>query len=922
MNSASRSDLAAPSEDAFADAAVELQDLKKKLVQLSGENKALFERQQQLYGYIRLKTNAMLQVIGTLPLAPEELDDDTLLSIDPIGIVTDSFHQVLENLREINAELTLAKEEIQAIFDASGAGIMVVDALLRLRAHNQKGQELFSPTQTDVIGRDFREVVCGRRLSQADCILDQVLHNGEVAEESDFVIGDRHYHVVGTPIKDADGQVIYIILIYTDITQLKRQERALKEAELRLRAILNGTPSAITLIDPETHLIVFANQTLADMVGGQPHDVEGRVCHKFICPREEGRCPITDQGEDIDRSERQLVRLDGTELPIIKTVTRIELDGQELLLESFVDISALKNEQQKRRESEERYRTLYSTMREGVAQFRMIYSSENLPDDYEFIDVNPAFEKIFSLSARQVVGKRASEVFTLVQGEPLCLDVFARIVRDQTASEFEYDFADLKKTMKISAAPSSSEHFSALFEDVTQRKKDEARIAHMAYFDALTDLPNRLLLKDRLNQMLTRARRNNKHIALLFLDLDHFKRVNDTFGHDVGDQLLKIVADRLQNTLRHCDSVCRLGGDEFVVLSDLISGQDDAITIAEKIHDTLKDPLVLRNKEIFITTSIGIAMYPADGDDADTLIKNADAAMYQSKDSGRDEFRFYSSNANAQALQRLLLANDLRKALDQEEFFLVYQPQIDLASGRTVGVEALLRWLHPSLGNLSPAQFIPLAEESGLILPIGRWVLSTACQQIKELQQHSGVRLRVAVNLSAKQFRDSGLVALVHELLVSTGLDPGLLELEITESTLMDNIDNARKTLHHLKKMGMTLAIDDFGTGYSSLSYLHHFPIHRLKIDKTFVRRLSTHPEDSAITEAIIVMAHTMGIRVVAEGIENRQELDFLTEKNCDEAQGFYFSRPLTIEQLAEKIQGCISENPFCFFDASARDDI
>ena len=920
MTSVSRTDTAVAGGSASADTARQLQDLKKQLAHLSHEKNVLLEREQQLYGYIRLKTNTMLEVIGTLPLAPEELDNDTLLTIDPIGIVTDSFRQVLENLQETNEELIFAREEIQAIFDASGAGIMVVDAELRLRAHNQKGQELFFPTQTDVIGKNFRDMVCNNSQSQNECILDQILEIGEVAEESNFAFDDRYYHVVGTPIKNADAQVTFIILIYTDITQLKRQESALKEAELRLRAILNGTPAAITLIDPETHLIIFANQTLADMVGGQPHDMEGKVCHRFICPREVGRCPITDLGETIDRSERTLVRLDGKELPIIKTVTRIELEGQELLLESFVDISALKSEQQKRRESEDRYRTLYSTMREGVAQFRMIYSAGNLPVDYEFIDVNPAFEKIFSLPARHVVGRRASEVFPLIQGEPLCLDMFARIVREQVSSEFEYEFVDLKKTMKISAAPSSPDYFSALFEDVTQRKKDEARIAHMAYFDALTDLPNRLLLKDRLNQMLTRARRNSKQIALLFLDLDHFKRVNDTFGHDVGDQLLKIVADRLQNALRHCDSVCRLGGDEFVVLSDLINGQDDAVKIAEKIHETLKDPLVLRNKEVFITTSIGIAMYPTDGDDADTLIKNADAAMYQSKDSGRDEFRFYSSNANAQALQRLLLANDLRKALDQEEFFLVYQPQIDLTSGKTIGVEALLRWLHPSLGNLSPAQFIPLAEESGLILPIGRWVLATACRQIKEIQQNSGARLRVAVNLSAKQFRDSGLVVSIQELLGSTGLDAELLELEITESTLMDNIDGARKTLYHLKKMGLTLAIDDFGTGYSSLSYLHHFPIHRLKIDKTFVRRLSTHPEDSAITEAIIVMAHTMGIKVVAEGIENKQELDFLTGKKCDEAQGFYFSRPLTAEQLAEKIQGSISEHPFCFFDASSRE--
>ncbi|MBD1399454.1 EAL and GGDEF domain-containing protein [Pelovirga terrestris] len=900
----------------FSDLQQQLQVVKQQLSGLSQEKEQWLQREQDLYRYIRLKTNNMLEVIGTLPLAAEELDDDRLLSIDPIGIVTDSFHQVLDNLKQTNAELSLAKEEIQAIFNASGAGIMVVDAALRLRAYNNRGKDLFFPSVEEVVGVNFRELVCHRRQSTGECLFDKVLQDGDVAEESDFTIDDRFYHVVATPIHDLAGQIAYIILIYTDITQLKRQETALKEAELRLRAILNGTPAAITLIDPTTHRIVFANQTLADMIGGQLQEIEGHICHKFICPREEGQCPITDLGETIDKSERRLVRLDGTILPIIKTVTKIELEGQILLLESFVDISALKDEQQRRKESEERYRTLYSTMREGVAQFKMLYSADGVPSSYEFVDVNPAFEKIFSVAARQVVGRSAEDIFAVVDAVPFGLECFTRVVREQVSSEFEYEFSELNKTLRISAAPTSSGCFSALFEDITQRKKDEARIAHMAYFDALTDLPNRLLLKDRLNQMLTRAQRNNKQLALFFLDLDHFKRVNDTFGHDVGDQLLKIVADRLKNALRHCDSVCRLGGDEFVVLSDMISCQNDAVKLAEKIHATLKDPLVLRNKEIFVTTSIGIAMYPADGDDPDTLIKNADAAMYQSKDGGRDEFRFYSSNANAQALERLLLANDLRKALDHEEFYLVYQPQIDLDKGQIIGVEALLRWNHPVLGHLSPAQFIPLAEETGLILPIGRWVLLTACRQIRELQQLSGVRLRLAVNLSAKQFRDVGLVSSIRELLADIGLETDLLELEITESTLMDNIDNATRTLHSLREMGLTLAIDDFGTGYSSLSYLHHFPLQRLKVDKTFVRRLSTHPEDSAITEAIIVMAHTMGIKVVAEGIENKQELEFLVSKNCDEAQGFYFSRPLTMSQLTEKIKDNESVQAFCFFAA------
>lgn len=866
MNSVPQSVSAEAEKTHFSDLLDQFQVVEKQLTELTQDIDQRLEREQELYSYIRLKTNT---------------------------------------------ELTLAKEEIQAIFNSSDAGILVVDATFHLRACNRRGKELFFPATTDVVGKNCKDLICNRQHSQSECILDRVLQLGDMAEESDFAINDRFYHVVATPMNNGAGEIVYIILIYTDITQLKRQEKALNEADARLRDILNATPAAITLIDPQTHQIIFANQTFADMVGGQPPEIEGNVCHKFILPREKGQCPITDLGETIDKSECKLVRMDGRILPIIKTVTKIELNGQDLLLENFVDISVLKKEQQWRKECEERYHTLYSTMREGVAELRMIHSDDHTPTNYEFIDVNPAFEKIFSLPARHVVGRSASDIFPLVDDEPFGLNFFARAVREQVSSEFEYEFTELNKTIKVSVAPTSFGHFSAIFADVTQRNKDEARIAHMACFDTLTDLPNRLLLKDRLNQILTRAQRNNKQIALLFLDLDHFKRVNDTFGRDVGDQLLKIVANRLKNALHHCDSVCRLGGDEFGVLSDMISCQNDAERIAQKVHDTLKNPLVLKNKEIFINTSIGIAMYPADGDDADTLIKNADAAMYQSKGGGREEFRFYSSNANAQALQRLLMVNDLRKALDQQEFYLVYQPQIDMHSGQTIGVEALLRWHHPALGHLSPAQFIPQAEESGLILSIGRWILATACRQIMEIQDLSGVRLRVAVNLSAKQFRDVGLVAFIGELLADIGLDANLLELEISASTLMDNIDNATKTLYSLRELGLNLVMDDFGADYSSLSYLHHFPIQRLKVDKTVVRRLSTHPEDSVMTAAIIVMVHTLGIKVVAEGVENKQELDFLTAKKCDEVQGFYFSQPLTIVQLIEKINAGGSAQTF-----------
>lgn len=414
-------------------------------------------------------------------------------------------------------------------------------------------------------------------------------------------------------------------------------------------------------------------------------------------------------------------------------------------------------------------------------------------------------------------------------------------------------------------------------------------------------------------QMTSRAKRNQGKIGIFFLDLDNFKRVNDTFGHDVGDQLLIVVAKRLHTVLRDCDTICRLGGDEFVILTENVTTRNDAALIACKILEILAQPIVLKGREVYASTSIGISMFPEDGANPDTLLKNADAAMYQAKESGRNTYCFYSAEMNSKALEQMMLANDLRKALDKNEFYLEYQPQIDLKEGRINGTEALLRWQHSDLGLILPDQFIPMAEETGLILLIGQWVIEKACQQTREIQQRCNIKLRVAVNLSAKQFQDPDLLSFIKTTLDNTGLDPEDLELEITESILMENVEEAQHILHKLQAMGVTLAIDDFGTGYSSLSYLRNFPIDRLKIDKSFIHRISTHPDDAAITEAIIVMGHIIGIKIVAEGVEQKDEMTFLQANNCDEAQGFYFSKPIDHETLIKQIS---NQPEFCFFNS------
>jgi len=423
-------------------------------------------------------------------------------------------------------------------------------------------------------------------------------------------------------------------------------------------------------------------------------------------------------------------------------------------------------------------------------------------------------------------------------------------------------------------------------------------IWHSAYYDQLTGLPNRALLLDRLRRAVVHAHRQGETLAVLLLDIDRFKRINESLGHSLGDQLLLLVAERIAGCIRESDTVARLGGDEFVVLLPDLKHPDDAALVANKILETVAAPLELHDQEVFCSCSIGIIMAPLDGNDEETILKHADIAMYKAKDSGGNCFRFYSWYMNQQATERLAMEASMQRGLERGDFFLHFQPQVDLRSGRIVGFEALLRWKTPEIGLISPALFIPLAEETGFILPLGEWVLRTACQQAVTWQRPGQPPIQVAVNLSIRQFRQKNLVETVTAVLAETGLSPSLLELELTESCFIDQPDEAMAVLHELSRMGVKLSIDDFGTGYSSLAYLKLCPIDHLKIAIHFVREITTNPDDAAIAEAIIAMSHAMGIRVIAEGIETPEQRMFLELKHCDLAQGFLFARPMPAEDV------------------------
>jgi diguanylate cyclase (GGDEF)-like protein len=442
-----------------------------------------------------------------------------------------------------------------------------------------------------------------------------------------------------------------------------------------------------------------------------------------------------------------------------------------------------------------------------------------------------------------------------------------------------------------------------LYLAVTQRRV-EAMMRYQASHDALTSLPNRLMYNDQLSLALANAQQDDEMLAVAFLDLDRFKLINDSLGHAVGDELLQEVAQRLQGCLRPCDAIARWGGDEFTLVLPHLHSAEDITHIAQRILDRLTASFYLGEQEIYITASLGIALFPYDGADVETLLKNADLAMYQAKQQGKNNYQIYHEGMAVQTLNHLALESDLRKAMAHGELLLHYQPQIDLATGAIVGVEALLRWQHPLLGFVSPAQFIPLAEESGIICSIGEWVLQTACRQQRAWQDAGLPPMRMAVNLSAQQFQQSNLAASILQTLRETGIEPQYLELEITESAAMRDVQFTSNTLNRLVDLGVQIAMDDFGTGYSSLSVIKHFPLHTLKIDQSFVRDAPHNSSDVAIANTVVALGRGLGLKVLAEGVETAEQVQFLRSIQCDFAQGYYFSRPLPPEAIAPLLAG------------------
>jgi len=695
------------------------------------------------------------------------------------------------------------------------------------------------------------------------------------------------------------------ILVSVFDARLAHQAQAmladLKAVQSFLSSIVENMPNMVFVKDAAELRFRHFNRAGERLTGYQRDQLIGKNDYDFF-PREQAEFFIAKDREVLAKNselvigEESITRADGT-TRLLKTVKLPIPDEQgkpKYLLGISEDITD-------RKRAEEQLRIAARAF-ENTADGVIIYDAQR-----RIISVNKSFTTITGYEEQEVVGKPAEFLRPAKQDDAFYRDLDSvvdekgrwqgEMVRRRKNGEV---YPALCSVSAVKDDKGAVTNYVTVFNDISSFKEYEAKLEFIAHHDSLTGLPNRALFQERFRQALVRARRHKATLAVLFIDLDEFKTINDSLGHHVGDELLQVVATRLQECVRESDVVARLGGDEFTVLLDELKRSQDAARVAEKILEALAKPYSARGHELSTSASIGVSCYPEDGADVETLLKNADAAMYQAKGHGRNNCQFFSAELNDRAYGMLLMKNSLRLALQRDEFLLHYQPRFNLTSGAVCGMEALIRWRHPEDGEIPPAKFIPLAEETGLIVPIGEWVLRTACAQLREWRALGIRTMRMAVNLSPRQFRQADLTARISTILRDTGLSADDLELEITEGVVMQDPEASEKMLRELKASGIAISIDDFGTGYSSLGYLKRFPIDYLKIDRAFVRELHKNPADVAIVRAIIALARGLNMSVIAEGVELEEQGKLLTLFGCDEAQGYLYSKPRPAHELGE----------------------
>ncbi|HJW81382.1 MAG TPA: EAL domain-containing protein, partial [Acidiferrobacterales bacterium] len=680
-----------------------------------------------------------------------------------------------------------------------------------------------------------------------------------------------------------------------DITERKRAEAALIQSENNYRTLTENANVGILVNHRGRH--VFANNRLLTLLGYSAEEFHQTGIKELVHPVEYDkimeRWRARQAGEPVPSVyETVFMTRDRQAVPVELTVTMTTWQGEPAGLAFVHDI-------RERLRTEEQMRKLSSALEQTADS--VVITDRNGVIEY----VNLGFERLTGYGRADALGQTPRLVKSGKQGAGFYKKLWDTILAGEVFSDVFVNrrkdgslYYEEKTISPLKGPAGQVTHFVATGKDVSERVQAQERLQHMAQHDALTELPNRALFLDRLRQSLARARWHQRLVAILFVDMDRFKTINDTLGHEVGDKLLQALAERLTASVREGDTVARFGGDEFVVLLDDVASEKDIGALAQKVIEAIIPPFVIDGQDLYITASIGVSLYPNDGEDSTTLLKNADIAMYRAKDLGKNTYQFYSADMSARAFERLTLESSLRHAIGRNEFRLYYQPQIDTTSGAILGVEALLRWQHPDFGLVAPAEFIPLLEETGLIAPVSEWVFRAACEQLCAWHAAGWPALRMAVNLSPRQFQAAGLAIMIERGLATVGCDPELIELEITENVLLRHAAATLDTLDALRTLGVRLAIDDFGTGYSSLSYLRRYSIDTLKIDRSFVHDVPGDPDDSAIISAIIVMAQSLKLDVIAEGVETEAQRDFLRERGCHMMQGYLFSRPLPADEL------------------------
>ncbi|MFH1493906.1 MAG: EAL domain-containing protein [Pseudomonadota bacterium] len=820
---------------------------------------------------------------------------------DEIGELMRGFNQGAEQMESFIGEISRFKEIFAAMPDFVGISTPEGKTLYLNRAGRK------------MIGVTPEEDLSGMLISQyhpdwAATLVQQegiptAIREGRWKSETALLDHDGSEIPVSQLIlahKTADGQLTFLSTVMHDL-------RRRKAAEIKLSKLTQAIEQSANtiLITDHDGVIEYVNPYFYALTGYSEEEIIGQNPRVW----QSGDTPVETYREMWDtilagkvwRGELRNRKKNGE--PYWEAATLSPVKNEKGETTHFVGV---KQDITASRAAAEKLRLWQRALESSV---NAITITDATQPNFPYVYVNPAFERITGYSAEEALGKNGRFLQNQDTDQPELENIrrAAREKRDGKAllRNYRKDGSLFWNELYISPVRNDAgevTHYIGIQNDVTERMHYEEQLAYQSSHDTLTRLPNRNLAQDRLTQGILFARRTDSLLGLILLDLDNFKVINDSLGHNIGDQLLQLMAQRISGCVRGGDTVARLGGDDFAVILADVSHEEDISRVTHKILAAIAEPATIDSHQLTITCSIGVSLFPRDGEDAFTLLKNADAAMYRAKEQGHNSVQYYTAEINSRAFQRLMMENSLRTALERNEFSLHYQPQVSLSSGQVIGMEALLRWNHAEMGLVSPVNFIPLAEENGLIIPIGAWVLHTACKQTKAWHDAGLPPIRVAVNLSGRQFREN-IPQLVKKALEDSGLPPQYLELEITESIAMQHAESTEQTLGALRDMGVRLSIDDFGTGYSSLSYLKRFPINKLKLDQSFVRDIISDPDDAAISMAIIALAHGMKLEVIAEGVETESQLSFLRSHGCDAIQGYFFSRPVTPDRMEQMLR-------------------